>query len=227
MKQHWQVARWALQILPLVATVRWHLWRTPFARLQPYWSARVQNALDAHFSDKTATCADSEAPTRAQIDEVWNCAHAVRHAARLVPFASCLTQAMVLQLVLARRGYCGAICIGVNRSKARVSSAPTTQENATLTELGAKTANELESAAPSKMAQKPRNSGAAPAFRAHAWVEWRGKVLIGGDIRPWKPLTVFAPQMPKTVFSNSPEQNSSLAAPPHTAPLHGTKNPLS
>jgi hypothetical protein len=184
-----------LQILPLVARVRWHLWRTPFAQLKPYWSARVQSALDANFCAHKQW-AEGETPDRATIDEVWNCAHAVSHAARLVPFASCLTQAMTLQLVLAERGYESAICIGVGKKNLAPSQdgAPTHQESATRAELGDLSA--LNS--PAKTASVPKSG----AFRAHAWVEWRGKVLVGGDISAWKPLTILAPVAPAPRDSN-------------------------
>ena len=184
-----------LRILPLVARVRWHLWRTPFAQLRPQWSARVQSALDANFY-LHKPLVEGETPPRATIDEVWNCAHAVRHAARLVPFASCLTQAMTLQLILAQRGYESAICIGVGKKNLAPAqeSAPTLQESATRAELGDLGA--LDS--PAKTASVPKSG----AFRAHAWVEWRGKVLVGGDISGWKPLTILAPVAPSLHDSN-------------------------
>ncbi len=40
-------------------------------------------------------------------------AWAVRNAARIVPFASCLTQALALQYLLAQRGYLSSIRVGV------------------------------------------------------------------------------------------------------------------
>ena len=40
-------------------------------------------------------------------------AWAVKHSSRLVPFASCLTQALALQFMLARRGHSSAIRVGV------------------------------------------------------------------------------------------------------------------
>ena len=40
-------------------------------------------------------------------------AWAVKHTSRLVPFATCLTQALALQYLLARSGYSGTIRVGV------------------------------------------------------------------------------------------------------------------
>ena len=176
------------QALALVVTVRWHLWRTPFARLHAQWRAGVQQELDAAVArglvHDTDTASDVE-PTRASIHEVWDCSHAVRRAACLVPGASCLTQAMVLQMMLARRGHFCAVCIGVERRAAPDNSG--------------------EVAAP-KFRSNPLARGSDVAdgkFRAHAWVEWRGRVLIGGDVRGWKPLTVFAPIAPPTSSTSS------------------------
>jgi hypothetical protein len=41
---------------------------------------------------------------------------AVRVASRLVPFASCLTQAQAAQIVLARRGVASTVCLGVRET---------------------------------------------------------------------------------------------------------------
>lgn len=154
-------ARLTLRLLPVVASVRWRLWRTPFARLQRQWRDLVQGELDR------------SAPLSARLDEsdltakVWREAHAVRRAARLVPRGSCLTQAMALQLVLARRGEPCSVRIGVDRNLATKNS------SATASAGGADTASSR--------------------FEAHAWVEWQDRVILGGDISRWKPLTVFAP----------------------------------
>ena len=183
------------QALALVVAVRWHLWRTPFARLHAQWRAGVQQELDAAFArglvpDVDAApgaapdAAPDTTPTRASIDEVWNCSHAVRRAAWLVPQASCLTQAMALQMMLARRGHHCAVRIGVERRAA----APETQSDGL----------ESDGLTP-KFRANPLARGSDIAdgkFRAHAWVEWHGRVLIGGDVRGWKPLTIFAPSAP-------------------------------
>lgn len=168
------------QALALVVKVRWRLWRTPFAPLQVQWRAQVQQELDAVGARGLAHDPNAT-PARASIDEVWDCSHAVRRAAWLVPKASCLTQAMALQMMLAQRGHHCAVCIGVERRAA----APE---------------NEIGGTAP-KLQPNPLARGSDVAdgkFRAHAWVEWHGRVLIGGDVRQWKPLTIFAPVAPPT-----------------------------
>ena len=43
---------------------------------------------------------------------------AIRHAARLVPGASCLTQALAAQIMLARSGYGASLRVGVARTTA-------------------------------------------------------------------------------------------------------------
>lgn len=203
-----QDARLSLEFLPLVASVRWHLWRTPFSKLHPLWRSRVQSELDANFSHYLADSNAPEAsatPDRATIDEVWRCAHAVARAARLVPFASCLTQAMTLQLVLARRGQPCSVCIGVNKtSTAHGVGAPTTQESATYAESG------LEAPVQSAPSSSPSLSPSPPRFRAHAWVEWRGRVVLGGDVRRWKPLTIFAPVVPSATQNNGAMSDAPL-----------------
>ena len=166
------------QALALVVTVRQRLWRLPFARLHAQWRASVQSELDA--ARARGLVHDSAAdPDRASIAEVWDCAHAVRRTARLVPMASCLTQAMALQMMLARRGYHCAVCLGVERRTA----APATESAGATPEFQADPLARGSDIADGK-------------FRAHAWVEWHGRVLIGGDVRGWKPLTVFAPVAP-------------------------------
>ena len=167
------------QALALVIAVRYRLWRTPFAHLHAQWRAQVQQELDAAVARGLAHDLDA-APARASIDEVWNCSHAVRRTARLVPVASCLTQAMALQMMLARRGHFCEVHIGVERR-----AAPENQSGG----------------ASSESRSNPQAHGSDIAdgkFRAHAWVEWHGRVVIGGDVRNWKPLTTFAPLAPPT-----------------------------
>jgi hypothetical protein len=68
---------------------------------------------------------------------VW----AVTVGSRYVPAATCLTQALVTQVLLSRRGHPASMRIGVARSE-------------------------------------------AGEFQAHAWVECRGRVVIGGAQAP-------------------------------------------
>ena len=169
--------RLSRQALALVIAVRCRLWRTPFAPLHAQWRDQVQQALDAALARGLVREADA-APDRASIAEVWNCSHAVQRSARLVPAASCLTQAMALQMMLARRGHRCDVRIGVERRAASAEAAENSSHVAS--------ANPLAHGSDIADGQ----------FRAHAWVEWRGRVLIGGDVRHWKPLTTFAPVAP-------------------------------
>ena len=176
------------QALALVIAVRWRLWRLPFARLQAQWRAQVQAALDEAAARGVASDAD-ETPDKTRIAEVWDCSHAVRRTARLVPMASCLTQAMALQMMLARRGYHCDVCIGVERRTAEANGGESADSSSHVAR-----ANPLAHG----------SDVADGKFRAHAWVEWHGRVLIGGDVRGWKPLARFAPGTPPT--SATPSQ---------------------
>jgi len=129
--------------LPLVVRVRFGLWRAPVTSCARQWEADASRALGR---------ARRGGALELEASDVWRRAHAVKRAARFVPRASCLTQALALQTVLARDGEACALVLGVD-------GAPD--------------------------ALKP--------FEAHAWVEWRGRVIIGGPIGRWKPLLTVAP----------------------------------
>ncbi len=200
------------QALALVVEVRWRLWRQPFARLQSHWRGRVQSALNAAAASGVASNVARDAdetPDRASIAEVWDCSHAVRRTARLVPMASCLTQAMALQMMLARRGHHCDVRIGVERrtkmANAAVANAATA--NAAVADAATADAAAANAAGDSShvVEANPLAHGSDIAdgqFRAHAWVEWHGRVLIGGDVRGWKPLALFAPVAPPTPTGN-------------------------
>ena len=186
----WKLApqdrRLSFQAWVLVVEVRWRLWRTAFPVLHAQWRAQVQGELEAAAA-RGLVRDETVQPDQGEINEVWEFAHAVRRMARRVPFASCLTQAMALQLLLARSGHHCSVCIGVGRKSAAPADAP-----AALNALGALS----EEGAPGAAAPDPLANGSDLAdgrFRAHAWVNWRGRVVIGGDVSRWKPLTIFAP----------------------------------
>lgn len=149
----WENLRLSFEVLPLVVCVRVALWRTPFPAFHAAWNAEVEAEL---CGVRNADAQLDDAQTRRR---VWNSAHAVRRAARLVPRASCLTQALVLQRVLARQGQECALFLGVDRR----DSSPSKQRK----------------------------------FEAHAWIEWQGRVLIGGDVSRWTPLLLSRPQAPR------------------------------
>ena len=108
--------------LPLVAATRAALWMLPSGAIVRRVSRLSRGAPIADGARR-----DAELIT-------W----AVRAASRLVPMATCLTQAVAAQLLLVRSGHAPEICVGVARD-------------------------------------------AAGAFRAHAWLELEGKVILGGE----------------------------------------------
>ncbi|BCM90923.1 hypothetical protein IAD21_02786 [Abditibacteriota bacterium] len=172
-------ARLTLLFWPLVARTRWRLWRVPVASSSAAWRERATRELEAAH----ARNAEPLVPF-----EVWRRAHAIRRAARFVPAASCLTQALSLQTVLSRSGENCAIILGVDTHS---------------------------------------NPNARLNFEAHAWIEWQGRVLIGGPIERWKPLLTIAPVVQTEVrkAANSKElESKSLPTDPTT--LLNASSPL-
>lgn len=160
--------RLTFEVFPLVVRARLALWREPFPAFYARWSAEVERELQAalvsapvSLSDAEPASSDAAGPDAATRRVAWECSHAVSRAARLVPRASCLTQALVLQRVLARRGQECSLFLGALRP-------------------GAQTSNTARSR--------------AEGFEAHAWIEWHGRVLIGGDIARWTPFPLHRPQ---------------------------------
>jgi len=173
-----EALRLSLEAWPLLACARWALWREPFPAFHAAWSRKTQDEGSAATStpDAPATSANDFPDETGEPDakarrEAWECAHAISRAARWVPRASCLTQALALQRLLARRGLESSLFLGVDRA-VTPSEAP-----------------------------RPRAKG----FEAHAWVEWRGRVLIGGDISRWTPLPLGAPRTDAPTRSSAPD----------------------
>jgi hypothetical protein len=116
------VERWLLAVaLVVLVAIRLGLWLLPFRILRPLL-ARVSRPRGASVDDET----------------VNQIAWAVSTAAPHVPSATCLTQALAAQALLARLGASSDLRIGVARDE----------------RLG---------------------------VRAHAWLERRGRVVIGGS----------------------------------------------
>jgi hypothetical protein len=86
-----------LRALPYVVAVRTALWIIPSPRLLRWVQRRVDAAPAPATSDPLVTRIG------------W----AVRAASRRVPGASCLTQALAVQLLLARRGMSSELKLGV------------------------------------------------------------------------------------------------------------------
>ena len=90
--------------LPLVWIIRLGLWVLPFAVMKRF-AARIA---------RRPNLPSVESPTLEQLRElVW----AVERASERVPQATCLTQALAIQILLARRGYHSQIHIGVAKNK--------------------------------------------------------------------------------------------------------------
>jgi hypothetical protein len=107
---------------PVVASIRIALWALP--------SAVIIRGV------KRLSSRESASTNRRQAHEItW----AVAAASRLIPRASCLTQAIAGVLLLHWHGYASQLCIGAGRN-------------------------------------------AAGRFQAHAWLERRGVVLLGGGV---------------------------------------------
>ena len=132
------------QFLPLVARVRWALWRSPVTSYSKKWEEDASRELSVARERGAAELIPFE---------VWRRAHAVKRAARFIPRASCLTQALALQVILAREGEPSALVLGVD-------AVPNGRKR----------------------------------FEAHAWIEWRGRVVIGGPVGRWKPLLTGEPR---------------------------------
>lgn len=169
-------ARLTLLFLPLVARVRWQLWRVPVASSSALWREQATRALQA---------AQARGEEKLVPFEVWRRAHAIGRAARFVPRASCLTQALALQSVLSSCGEVSSLVLGVDKST------------------------------------KP---GAKINFEAHAWIEWQGRVIIGGRIDRWKPLLTITPQ--SVPSDQQPSQPDSKTATPDAPALLNAGAPV-
>ena len=118
-----------LRTVILVATVRLALWIMPF------------RAVRKLSTKRPATSAKLGAIPLKRLS--W----AVQAAARRIPAASCLTQALALQYLLARAGHTAELHIGVAKDVAR-------------------------------------------GFQSHAWLEYRGQILLGdnGELEHYSPI---------------------------------------
>jgi hypothetical protein len=114
-----------LRGLVLVAAVRLALWTLPFRRVRSFF-AETRHPVS---------------PVLASI-RVTRLAWAVQAAAKRIPGASCLTQALSLQYLLARAGRSAQVRIGVAIDRSEIT---------------------------------------ARAFESHAWVEYRGEVILGNN----------------------------------------------
>jgi hypothetical protein len=95
-----------LQAVPLVLAVRLLLWVLP-SPVIIRWVRRLAGARRA-----------GAAPTAPIATVVW----AVEAASRLIPRASCLTQAVAARLLLHRSGYDSQLCVGVGGASGRFTA---------------------------------------------------------------------------------------------------------
>lgn len=140
--------RMVIQILALIALIRLLLWVLPFrtARALVSWMARqpARNVAGRSLSPEQL-------------------AAVIGRLSDHVPGATCLTQALVAEVVLRRAGYEPVVRVGVGRDERNV-------------------------------------------FRAHAWVECDGRVVIGqtDDFERFTPLPPL--EQPARVSSGSPAE---------------------
>jgi hypothetical protein len=93
---------WA-RALPIVALMRLGLWTTSMARLQVLVSRLARGRYGLPLKAHEIEPQTSEA-SEAQVLAASECVWAVSSSARVIPGASCLTQALALQVLLGRRG---------------------------------------------------------------------------------------------------------------------------
>ncbi len=110
----------------MLVFARLAVWLLPFRALRPLISRLTRATVSTTTMTESAAIASV----------TW----AVRIAARVVPAATCLVQAMAAQFLLGRHGVESTLRLGVTR--------------------------------------------AGGAFRAHAWIECRGRVVVGGVDSP-------------------------------------------
>lgn len=105
-------AAWSLAWRALVRLVRVRLllWRKPYERVRKDLAARYPAAWPRGAADEP-----SAAPGAPSAAEPAVLAWAVAAAARRVPFASCLAQALALESLLAQAGWPSELRIGVAR----------------------------------------------------------------------------------------------------------------
>jgi hypothetical protein len=97
----------ALRALRRVVWVRLALWRWPYARVRVELAARTRSRRDPPAVERRSSCLEADPRALA-----W----AVRAAARRVPHATCLTQALTLEAMLAEAGHLSDVRIGVART---------------------------------------------------------------------------------------------------------------
>jgi len=97
-------------------------WRSALRQILPALSVVIGVRLRLTFSSlkdvRLRMLPQPLRERRVDLVAVARLAWAVRVAARLVPFASCLTQAQACQILLARQGYPSTLCLGVRQTSA-------------------------------------------------------------------------------------------------------------
>lgn len=99
--------------------VRWALRRTVFARLQKRRTEALRPLATAISADGGAGASTDRTAGTASAEDRARVGWAVASAARFVPGATCLPQAMAAQALLARRGIGSTIQTGFDRTDAK------------------------------------------------------------------------------------------------------------
>jgi hypothetical protein len=120
----WQHRRLLVPGAFLVVVMRVGLWVAPLAALQVLVSRWGRGRYSAPVGPRredpaqqgaqpSQVLAQEQVLEARQWREVRDMSWAVMRAARLVPQATCLTQALAMQVLLGRRGYSSRLCLGV------------------------------------------------------------------------------------------------------------------
>lgn len=108
-----------LRSLGLVILMRLGLWTLPLRTLQVLVARLARGRYSAPLPPGSAPLPlVQEDVAREEREAERELSWAVGKAARLVPRASCLTQALSLQVLLGRRGLGSRLCIGVRKGSA-------------------------------------------------------------------------------------------------------------
>ena len=119
----WRRKRSLLLALPLLWKVRLGLWFSSLAALQKrveHWG-RGRYSAPIDLARQKANAADKPEVIGAELDiehvMTWRENHwALSRGARLVPVATCLTQALSMQVLLGRAGYPSRLFLGVKKN---------------------------------------------------------------------------------------------------------------
>lgn len=105
------------QTLPLVWAMRVGLWTRGFATMRNIAARWSCGKILEPVSTSGASAMQMTTGENVPVEELRELNWAVTRAARMVPQASCLTQALTMQILLGRRGYASRMHIGVAKNE--------------------------------------------------------------------------------------------------------------